>query len=258
MPAPLPRCVDILGVRVDDVTYAEALEACRRVLLHGGRHQIVTPNAEFVVLAQRDGAFRRIINQSALSIPDGHSLLWASRILGCPLREQVTGTDLASGLAGLAAEVGYSLYLLGAADGVAELAADEMQKRYRGLRIAGTSAGSPAPSEDSLLRGRIAAAAPVDVLLVAYGAPSQDKWIARNLPSLDVRLAMGVGGVFDFFSGRVPRAPRWIRAAGFDWLYRLAHQPWRWRRQMTIPRFLALVALRRLTGHCGTYDTRVS
>lgn len=252
-----PRWVDILGVRVDDVTMHESLEFCLSALRRGGRYQIVTPNAEFVILAQRDAGFRHIINHSALSIPDGHSLLWASRLFGCPLREQVTGTDLAYGLAGLAAREGYRLYLLGAAEGVAELAARKLGEHHAGLQVAGTYSGSPAASEDEQIRARIAAAAPVDVLLVAYGAPAQDKWIARNLPQMNVRLAMGVGGVFDFFSGRVPRAPKWVRDAGFDWLYRLAHQPWRLRRQLTIPRFLALVLARRLSGYRGAYETRV-
>ncbi|MBI4320351.1 MAG: WecB/TagA/CpsF family glycosyltransferase [Chloroflexi bacterium] len=251
-----PRNVDILGARVDDVTYDEAISICRQAVRSGSRHQVVTPNAEFVVFAQRDHAFREIINCSRLSIPDGHSLLWASRMLGCPLREQVTGTDLAYGLAGLAANEGYSLYLLGGAEGIAATAARKLHERYPGLRVAGTYAGSPALSEEQRIRDKLLAAAPVDILLVAYGAPAQEKWIARNLSHLDVRLAMGVGGVFDFISGRTPRAPRWLRQAGFDWLYRLARQPWRWRRQLTIPQFLWLVLRRRLAGCVGTYRQR--
>jgi N-acetylglucosaminyldiphosphoundecaprenol N-acetyl-beta-D-mannosaminyltransferase len=80
------------------------------------------------------------------------------------------------------------------------------------------------------------------VLLVAYGAPGQDLWLARNLPRLDVRVGVGVGGVFDFLSGRVPRAPAWVQRAGFEWLYRLIKQPWRWRRQRLLPLF-ALLAI---------------
>jgi len=256
LPEYQPRWIDILGVRVDDVTMSEALDFCQHALASGGRHQIVTPNAEFVMLARRDDAFRQIINYAALSIPDGHSLLWASRVFGCPLREQVTGTDLAYGLAELAARRAYRLYLLGAAEGVAALAARKLQELLPDLRIAGTHSGSPHPSQDQQLREMIAAAAPVDILLVAYGAPAQDKWIARNLPLMDVRVAMGVGGVFDFLSGRVPRAPRWLRDAGFDWLYRLVHQPWRLRRQLTIPQFLALVLARRVAGYRGNYQRR--
>ncbi len=106
------------------------------------------------------------------------------------------------------------------------------------------------------VRRTVAEAGPVDILLVAYGAPHQEKGIARNLPHMDVRLAMGVGGVFDFLSGRLPRAPRWIREAGFDWLYRLTHEPRRLRRQLTIPQFLALIAAKRLGGYRGTFLTR--
>ena len=126
--------------------------------------------------------------------------------------------------------------------------------RFHGLVVAGTDAGSPNLSEESGVRERIRAAAPVDILLVAYGAPAQERWIARNAAGLGVGVAMGVGGVFDFLAGRVPRAPSWMRRAGFDWLFRLVVQPWRWRRQLALPRFVLLVvaeAARRKLGRSG-------
>lgn len=234
------KSVDILGVRVDDVTEAEAIAVARRLVEEGGGHQIVTPNAEFVVRANRDPEFRAVLNSAALSIPDGAGLLLAGRILGTPLREQVAGTDLAIRLAELAASAGYRLFLLGAAEGVAAAAGRGLQARFPGLQIAGAHSGSPRREDEDAIVDLIRAAAPVHVLLVAYGAPAQDLWIARNLPRLGVGVAMGVGGVFDFLSGRVPRAPLWVRRAGFDWLYRLVRQPWRWRRQLALPRFVLL------------------
>jgi N-acetylglucosaminyldiphosphoundecaprenol N-acetyl-beta-D-mannosaminyltransferase len=226
----------------------EAVEIVRGWLCEGGVHQIVTPNAEFVMRARSDYSFRELISHSALSVPDGAGLLLAGRLLGTPLREQVTGTDLVVRLARLCAEDGRRLFLLGAAEGVACEAARRLLGCFPELRIAGAFAGSPGPDDEPDVRARIAAAAPVDVLLVAYGAPAQDYWIARNQNALGVPVAMGVGGVFDFVAGRVPRAPAWLRRIGLDWAFRLALQPWRWRRQLAIPRFVGLAmvtALRR-------------
>ncbi len=235
----------------------EAVEIARQWLRAGsGIHQIVTPNAEFVMRARGEPAFRRLIAESALSVPDGAGLLLAGRLLGTPLREQVTGTDLSARLAQLCAEEGRRLFLLGAAEGVACEAALRLQERHPDLRIAGAFAGSPGAEDETEIRARIASVAPVDVLLVAYGAPAQDYWIARHQAGLGVPVAMGVGGVFDFIAGRVPRAPAWLRRIGLDWAFRLAIQPWRWRRQLALPRFVALAVAtslrRRLTPRQST------
>jgi N-acetylglucosaminyldiphosphoundecaprenol N-acetyl-beta-D-mannosaminyltransferase len=240
-----PRSIDILGCRVDDVTMAEAVAWCDALIQANRPAYVVTPNAEIVMRAQGLPDLRGLINGSHLSIPDGASLLLAGRILGRPLREQVTGTDLSYELASLASRQGYRMFLLGAAEGVAEAAAARLVARYPGLRIAGTFAGWSRPEGDAETRAAVHAAAPVDILLVAYGAPWQERWIGRNAAALDVKLAMGVGGVFDFMAGRVRRAPPWLRRIGLDWLFRLAVQPWRWRRQLTIPQFLWYVLLER-------------
>jgi N-acetylglucosaminyldiphosphoundecaprenol N-acetyl-beta-D-mannosaminyltransferase len=235
------RSIDVLGVRVDDVTLAEAVaigEACVR---SGQPHRIVTPNAEFVMAARRDPLFRRILNDSTLAIPDGAGLLLGGRLLGTPLRQQVTGTDLADRLAGLCARAGYRLFLLGAMPGVAEEAANRLCRRHGGLQIAGTLAGSALPVSDAATREYLRQQGRIDVLLVAYGARRQEFWLERNQAALGIPLAMGVGGAFDFFAGRLPRAPTWLRRAGFDWAFRLAHQPWRWRRQLALPRFVFAV-----------------
>jgi N-acetylglucosaminyldiphosphoundecaprenol N-acetyl-beta-D-mannosaminyltransferase len=235
------RSIDVLGVRVDDVTLAEALEICHACIRSRQPHRVVTPNAEFVMAARRDPEFRKLLNTSTLAIPDGAGLLLAGRLLGTPLREQVAGTDLADQVAGLCAREGYRLFLLGAAPGVADLAARHLQVRYPGLIVAGTFAGSPDRSTDEETRARLRAAGRIDALLVAYGARRQEAWIDRNQAALEIPLAIGVGGALDFFSGRVPRAPLVIRRAGLDWLFRLIVQPWRWRRQLALPRFVIAV-----------------
>lgn len=243
----MARSLDILGVRVDDVTYDEAIalivgwiDDARRGA--GGPHVVTTPNPEFVMAARRDPAFCALLHRAALNIPDGVGLLLAARLLGGRLREHVRGTDLVERLARSAADRGDRWFLLGAAPGVARAAADRLLARYPGLQIAGAEPGSPRPEDDGRVRALVAAAGRVDLLLIAYGAPTQEAWLDRNLGPLRIPVGIGVGGVFNFLSGRAPRAPLWARRLELEWLHRLVTQPWRWRRQLALPQFLALAA----------------
>ncbi len=240
-----PPTSTILGVRTDNVNYDQALSLIESFIVSGEFHQVVTVNPEFIVAAQSDGDFRNILNASSLALPDGAGLLWAARFLGHPLQERVTGTDTVQRIAALAAHKGYSLFLLGAAPGVAVATAARLCKMYPGLRVAGTHAGSPALEEEDEIVHLIQKARP-DILFVAYGAPQQDKWIARNLIRLGVPVALGVGGAFDFISGRAKRAPRWLQRLGLEWLHRLYREPWRWRRMLALPKFVWLVVEERL------------
>jgi N-acetylglucosaminyldiphosphoundecaprenol N-acetyl-beta-D-mannosaminyltransferase len=236
--APARRRVPILGVAVDDVTETEAIAQIAAFVAAGGPHHVVTVNPEFVMEARHNPAFRRVLAAADLATPDGFGLLLVARWRGTPFRGRVTGVELVQHVAAAAAERGWSLFLLGAAPGVAEQAAAALVRAHGSLRIAGCFAGSPQPSDEPTIRERIAAAKP-DVLLVAYGHPAQDLWIARNQPLLRVPVAIGVGGVFDYLAGVVPRAPAWLRRLGLEWLYRLVRQPWRWRRIFNaVPLFL--------------------
>lgn len=234
--------MDILGVRVDDVTYVEALDLIERFIQERGPHVVVTPNPEFVMLARGDAGFRDLLARSALAIPDGIGLLWAARWLGTPLREHVRGTDLVHRLAARSASTGWRWFLLGAAEGVAAAAAEALERRYPGLQVAGSAPGSTESADDEQVRRIIAAAAPVDLLLVAYGAPAQERWLDRNLGPLGIPVGIGVGGVFNFLAGRAPRAPAWARRLELEFLHRLVSEPWRWRRQLALPRFALLAA----------------
>ncbi|MBC8078658.1 MAG: WecB/TagA/CpsF family glycosyltransferase, partial [Chloroflexales bacterium] len=165
-------------------------------------------------------------------------LLLAARWQGTPLVGRVTGVALTERIAALCQASGRPIFLLGAAQGVAERAAHTLQRQFPGLRIAGCFAGSPAGRHEPFLLQLITAARPA-VLLVAYGHPAQDLWIARNQPFLRVPVAMGVGGTFDELAGVVPRAPRWMQRLGLKWLFRLLAQPRRWRRIMVaVPGFV--------------------
>jgi N-acetylglucosaminyldiphosphoundecaprenol N-acetyl-beta-D-mannosaminyltransferase len=229
--------VNILGVRVDAVTYGDVLDIINQWIEQRGPHQIATANPEFVMAAQADGEFRQTLLNANLCVADGVGLLWAARRLGTQLPERVTGSDLTPLVAQVAAQRGWRLYLLGAAPGVAEQTARKLEQENPGLRIAGIYGGSPVESEAPAIVQRVAAAAP-DVLFVAYGAPAQDLWIARHGHELAVPVMMGVGGAFDHIVGVQKRAPLWVQRIHLEWLFRLVTQPWRWRRQLALPRFV--------------------
>lgn len=236
--------VPILGVPVHAVTAADTLDAVVRFMDAPRLHQICTVNPEFVMLAQNDPAFMAVLRQADLCIPDGVGLLYAARRRGRRLPERVAGSDLVYDLAALCARHGWRLFLLGAAPGVAATAGERLAQRYPGLVVAGTFAGSPDSAENDAIVARINAAR-ADMLFVAYGAPRQDAWIARNRAALPtVRLALGVGGSLDFIAGRVRRAPLWVQRLHLEWFYRLLREPRRWRRMLALPRFVWAVARR--------------
>jgi N-acetylglucosaminyldiphosphoundecaprenol N-acetyl-beta-D-mannosaminyltransferase len=235
-----PSSVDILGVRVDDVTYLEALALLREAIRTRTPHVVTTPNPEIVMLARRDQAFKATLNRAALNIPDGIGLLLAARLAGRRLRQHVQGTDLVLLLAAESARAGQRWFLLGGEAGAAQQAASALAERFPGLQVVGAEPGSPLVGHDPSVRERIGSVAPVDVLLVAYGAPKQEQWLDRNLAALKIPVGIGVGGVFNYLSGATPRAPAWVRRVHFEWLHRLLTQPWRWRRQLALPVFAAL------------------
>ncbi len=250
-----PESIYVLGVRVDRVSQAQTLDllmaiiARRRASEQGlPCQQLITVNPEFVMAAQDNAGFRQAINAASLVLADGMGVVWATRYLKAPAPERIAGVDMLVALAQRCAEVGYRIYLLGAAPGVAEEAASRLQNLAPGLQIVGTYSGSPAPAEEEAIIARVQAAQ-ADVLCVAYGAPAQDLWIARNLARLPVALAVGVGGAYDFISGRQRRAPRPMQRLGLEWLYRLYREPWRWRRMLALPRFALRVVLKGRAPH---------
>ena len=243
-----PMRRQVLGIPVDDVDMARALAwiersiaAARNVAGDGFvTRQVLTLNPEIVMAARRSPALRAAIVGADLVLPDGAGVVWAAG-----LRERVTGVDLLEAFAERAAQRDYRLFLLGAAPGVADAAADALRARFPGLRIAGAEAGTPDPAARAAIAARIRAAR-ADVVFVAFGAPAQEEWIAGTRGALGAAVAVGVGGALDFVAGRLPRAPEWMRARGLEWLFRLLRPPWRWRRMLGLPRFaVAVVASRR-------------
>jgi N-acetylglucosaminyldiphosphoundecaprenol N-acetyl-beta-D-mannosaminyltransferase len=249
----LPRRYEILGLGVDDLTLAEAVDLLHTWVLqrrrepHRPSSMVITVNPEYIMAARTDAQFREIVAQAALRTPDGAGLLGCGYLWGRPFRERVTGVALTHALAKRSAELSrvgqvLRLFLLGAAPGVAEAAAAKLQALYPGVQIAGTYAGLADPSGDVETVAQVRAVQ-ADIVLVAYGMGSlkQDGWMARNLNASGATVAIGVGGVFDYLAGRVRLAPPLIRKMGLEWLYRLYQEPRRWRRMLVLPQFLGLV-----------------
>lgn len=216
----------ILNVKIDDYSFKEVIRKINLFL--GGKKlaQIVTVNPEFILASQKDSIFRKILNQADLSVPDGFGLKIAGLILKSKIGERITGVDLSWEIAKLAAKKGESIFLLGGGENIAFKASKRFKLLYPNLKIAGTYAGSP--TEKGIVERINASGA--DILLVAFGAPKQDKFIYQNRHKLKCKLAMGVGGTFDYISGNIPRAPLWMRELGMEWFYRLFHQPSRFGR----------------------------
>jgi N-acetylglucosaminyldiphosphoundecaprenol N-acetyl-beta-D-mannosaminyltransferase len=232
----LRKLLIVLGVPIDDLDMPEALDRLEAFIAEGratGRaHQVATVNTDFVVKALGDPELRLLLQETDMATADGMPLVWGARLLGVPLEGRVTGADLVPALAARAAEKGYSLYLLGAAPGVAAAAAEVLKAQHPNLIIAGIC--SPARSSvldmDPAIVEAIRAAHP-DVLLVAFGNPKQEKWIGMHAKELRVPVCIGVGGTLDFIAGKLRRAPTWMQKAGLEWVYRLLQEPRRlWKR----------------------------
>lgn len=221
----------VLGVPVDDVTMAEAVERICQFVVDGRRtgrtHQVATVNADFVVNALDDDDNLALLQHTELSIPDGMTLVWGSRFLGVRLRQRVTGVDLLPALARRAAQEGYSMYLFGAAPGIAERAAALLRAEY-GADVIG-DAGPVFKHVEDMDPGALAPirAARPDIVCVALGHPKQERWIARYRHELGAPVLIGVGGTFDIMVGEKRRAPDWLGRMGLEWLFRTAQEPGR-------------------------------
>lgn len=233
-------CVKILGVNVDKVNMQQALDVFSRLIESEGCSVICTPNPEMIYKAREEREFRDLLNRADLAIPDGIAVVKASKILGDPLEERVTGIDFARNALEIAAERGKSVFLLGAKPGIAELAASNLIKEIPSLRVAGLCDGYfQGFSEDAV--ADLINSSGADFLLVALGSPKQEYFIDKYRDRLAVKVCIGIGGSFDVWSGSVKRAPAWMQKCGLEWFYRLVSQPSRLGRVIRISRFLSLV-----------------
>lgn len=233
----------LLDVDLANLTIHEAISRLDALAREGGRH-VAFANPHCFNVAARDPGYREVLGRADLVLPDGVGIQLACRMIGAELRENLNGTDLLPHLCRHAARCGQSIFLVGAAPGVAETMRDRLVETYAGLRIVGAKHGyfQPATEDEREVIEAVRQARP-DYLLVARGVPTQERWIDEHLQELGAGVALGVGGLFDFVAGRIPRAPVWVREVGLEWLWRLGQEPRRMCRRYLVgnPEFLVRV-----------------
>lgn len=227
-----PDRIRLFGIPIDNLAMSGAVRAVVDRLDDDAPHQVCFVNADCVNIACRNRPYLDVLRGASLVLADGMGMKLAGWASGSRIRENVNGTDLFPRLCAALAGSGKRVFLLGARPGVAEAVGDWIGRDYPDLVVAGCRHGYFLPDDEPAVVRHVAASR-ADLLLVAFGAPWQDIWIHRHLPELRVKVAVGVGGLFDFYSGRIPRAPVWIRTLGIEWLYRLSREPGRlWKRYL--------------------------
>lgn len=232
--------LEILGVGIDKVNSQQALEKIGAFIASGQPHQIVTANAEIIYQASKNEKMRHVINNAQMVTADGSGVVWASRQLGEPLEQRVTGIDLVNSICEQSAKDKWKIYILGSAPGVAATAAVNIRNKFPGCNIVGTHHGYFNAKEEKQILAELEQLKP-DVLFVALGAPKQEYWIADHLAELGIPVGMGIGGSMDVLSGNVKRAPKWMQKMSLEWLYRLLIQPTRFKRVLALPKFMLAV-----------------
>jgi N-acetylglucosaminyldiphosphoundecaprenol N-acetyl-beta-D-mannosaminyltransferase len=236
---------------IDAVTREQALDVVEALVRSGAGGAVFTPNVDHVIVADENARMRAAYERVSLSLVDGMPLLWASRLLGEPLPEKVSGSDFVMPLLERAAARAWRVYFLGGAPGVAALARERLREQLPGLDVVGIDAPrievDAPPEEREAVLASVRAARP-DVVLVALGAPKQEIWIDGAREALRPAVLLGIGASLDFIAGTVTRAPRWMSETGLEWLYRLSREPRRlWRRYLVRDPKFAVVVARLLT-----------
>ncbi len=230
----------ILDVRIDEVTMDEAVDRVKFFLNEDKMHLICTPNPEMIMTAQDDAEFKSILNSSELNIPDGTGIVWASKKLSGNINERVAGFDFIHRIFELGKDKDISFYFLGSKPGVAELAGKKIEENYFGTRVVGSRDGYFSLEEEKKVIKEINSKNP-DVLLVAMGAPKQERFINKYKDKLNCKVAIGVGGCFDVIAGNVKRAPKIFIKLRLEWLYRGLTDFKRLKRLGAIPKFMIAI-----------------
>jgi N-acetylglucosaminyldiphosphoundecaprenol N-acetyl-beta-D-mannosaminyltransferase len=219
--------IAILGVPVDDLSMEEAVERIDVLIERGGFHQVATANVDFLMNSMDDPELTDILHRCEIVLADGMPLVWASRVMGTPLTQRITGADLLPHLVELSQRKKRRMFLLGATEERSQAAAEWIEKNYPGAQLAGRYSPPFGPLEEldhDHIISRIEEAN-VDILLVAFGNPKQEKWLAMHRNRLHVPVCIGVGASIDFLSGKHPRAPGWMQKAGLEWFHRFIIEP---------------------------------
>ena len=228
--------VRLFGITMDNVTMPEAMGRIREMLAGSEKHFVVTPNVDHLVRLHKDAEFREVYSRASLVLPDGMPVIWASRLLGRPLKERVAGSDMMLPACKLAAETKARVYFLGSMPGVAEKAVEKLKGMFPDLQVAGYYSPPFGFEKDGEENKRIVSAinaSRTDVLFVALGAPKQEKWIAAHRSELNIKVGLCIGAGIDFIAGTVKRAPAWMHRMGLEWFWRLMSDPGRlWKRYL--------------------------
>ncbi len=218
--------VDIVGVKVNNISKTQALKAIEDFVAAQKPHYIVTPYSEMIVFAQKDARYQEALNNADLSLPDGIGIVWAAKVLGNKISERITGRKFVFDLMELAAKNNYSVSLVGGEGNIAAQAAYELKKLYPSLNIKLALSGRP--FDGAIVRE--IAESNSDILLIAYSPPKQELWLHDNKDRLNARVAIGLGGTFDYLAGKRPVPPEVMHKLGLEWFWRLITQPWRIKR----------------------------
>ena len=239
--------VDILGVKVDAVTMAQAVERVAELIAARTPSMVATANAEMLLRTTHDAELKTILNAAKLVVPDGAGTVWAAHHLGKRMPERVAGADLVLELMRLAPARAWKFFLFGSAPGIADKAALKAQELCPGIKIVGTRNGYFTAEDEPDIIAQIKHSRP-DVLLAALGVPKQEKWLAAHMNELGVPVSIGVGGTLDVMAGAVKRAPVWMQRARLEWLFRAMLQPSRAGRLIALPKFVWQVHKQKVNG----------
>ncbi|HEX3015188.1 MAG TPA: WecB/TagA/CpsF family glycosyltransferase [Desulfobacteria bacterium] len=245
--------VNILGTWIDTLTMAETMAQIEEFIAEGRPRRIITANPELVYRAQTDRKLQHLLNTADLVTPDGVGIVWAAKALGAPVPERVTGIDILTAFFPVANRNKWRVFLLGAAPGVAAQAVSNMHKDYPDIVFAQHHGFFGSGREEQELVAEIKRFKP-DLLAVGLGAPRQEYWISEHYLQLETPVEIGVGGSFDVLSGRIKRAPDWIRRLKLEWFARLIREPKRWKRQLNLPKFVLAVARQRRLSRRNAVD----
>ena len=221
----MPDAITLMGCRIDNLSMEETLDRIGEFIRSGQPHHHVVVNVDKLVKANRDPQLRRIINECALVNVDGMPVVWASRLLGKPLKARVAGIDLFEALMRRAGEAGWRVFLLGARNDVVLAVAETYRRRYPGLVVAGWRDGYWQGENEEAAVAEQVRASRADLLFVAISSPKKEEFLGRWQERMRIPFAMGVGGTFDVAIGRVRRAPAWMQRAGLEWFYRFLQEP---------------------------------
>lgn len=220
--------IKFLNTSIDNLTMNEAIESINKFILSGDYHYVVTPNVDHIVKLENDMEFRNVYNDADLILTDGMPLIWISKVLRNPIKEKISGSDLFPIICKLAAENDYKVFLLGAKEGVGQIAAQNLMKKYQNLNIVGTYSPPIGFEKDSYELKKIIEMVnrvKPDILAVGLGAPKQEKFIFKYKSDLKVPVSLAIGASIDFEAGNIKRAPIWMQRTGLEWFYRLCKEP---------------------------------